>query len=142
MAADQGVEPCTDYNRHGFQDRLAFSTAESALRNLAGALRFERRISGLESDVLPLTLCSRKKNWLARKDSNLRSPKTTGLQPAAFAALPRANREGNSVVKNQKGGLAVSLVKLPAPFNSRPCFVFLRFQERETAPAALGLSAP
>lgn len=28
---------------------------------MAGALRFELRTSGLESDVLPLTLCSRKK---------------------------------------------------------------------------------
>ena len=52
MAEGEGVEPSRRIARPGFQDQLR-ATARH-LPNLAGTPGFEPRISGLESDGLPL----------------------------------------------------------------------------------------
>ena len=56
---------------------------------LAGALRFERRISVLETDVLPVKT-TRPKNWSERRESNPQHPVwKTGTQPFEFRSLEK-----------------------------------------------------
>ena len=54
MAEGEGVEPSRRIARPGFQDQLR-ATARH-LPNLAGTPGFEPRMSGLESDGLPVSL--------------------------------------------------------------------------------------
>ena len=54
LAEGEGVEPSRRIARPGFQDQLR-ATARH-LPNLAGTPGFEPRISGLESDGLPVSL--------------------------------------------------------------------------------------
>ena len=60
LAEGEGVEPSRRIARPGFQDQLR-ATARH-LPNLAGTPGFEPRISGLESDGLPVSL--RRKKFL------------------------------------------------------------------------------
>jgi hypothetical protein len=58
LAEGEGVEPSRRIARPGFQDQLR-ATARH-LPNLAGTPGFEPRISGLESDGLPVNLRPKK----------------------------------------------------------------------------------
>ena len=98
LAEGEGVEPSRRIARPGFQDQLRASARH--LPNLAGTPGFEPRISGLESDGLPVSL--RPKRILGacgrtRTHEGQSSP--PDLQSGAFAAQPHM-RAWNSDFKS------------------------------------------
>jgi len=92
LAEGEGVEPSRRIARPGFQDQLR-ATARH-LPNVAGTPGFEPRISGLESDGLPVSLRPNKSlvhvvGLAPTKDNQVRLISKEG----AFAAQPHMQME-------------------------------------------------
>src|ERR1700730_6486562 len=90
---------------------------------VAGALRFERRTSGLESNVLPVDTTHRG----AGRTRTYEASRAPDLQSGTIAALPRLHIALSiSVVKNQKeSALAVPFCETTRSFSTlERCFCF------------------
>ena len=86
MAEGEGVEPSRRIARPGFQDQLRANARH--LPNLAGTPGFEPRISGLESDGLPLAYAPRILGACGRTRTHEGQSSPPDLQSGAFAAQP------------------------------------------------------
>ncbi len=136
MEEGRGIEPPGTYSRRGFQDRLSPWMLPS--KTLAGALRFELRTSGLESDVLPLDTMLPQKTWCIRMDSNHRRALAQEVYSLPRLPLCHVCKESQlSKIKIEQDCDSACGMH-PLLILDYSCFV-LEIQERESAPATLGL---
>lgn len=91
LAEGEGVEPSRPNARPGFQDQLR-ATARRLPHELAGTPGFEPRISGLESDGLPLTYAPGNFGACGRTRTYEGQSSPPDLQSGAFAAQPHMQK--------------------------------------------------